>query len=326
MDVAHRNPYHRAKSESHPMIGNVLNIKQLEALVWVAELGSFRKAAHHLGTTQPNISARIAGLEKTLQVVLMHRDAGSVQLTEKGREILLTAQKVLREAEQIVEIAERRDLVGDRLRLGVTELVACTWLHDYLRSIKAAYPSLDVELTVDLSHTLDSELRANQLDLTIQTAPFASMATGLIELGEFSYIWVATPHFADAISGRADLADLLPHSVLTHARHTQAYVELVAHAEASALPTTRFIASNSLASCVQMAADGMGVTLLPKALVEKELSEGRLVEVHVNWKPSPLRFAARYHSEKSALHVAQCAQLAAKAATASGTADHNTAR
>ena len=41
------------------MIGNVLNIKQLEALIWVAELGSFRKAAHHLSTTQPNISSRI---------------------------------------------------------------------------------------------------------------------------------------------------------------------------------------------------------------------------------------------------------------------------
>ena len=41
------------------MISNALTLKQLEALIWVADLRSFRKAAHHLNTTQPNISSRI---------------------------------------------------------------------------------------------------------------------------------------------------------------------------------------------------------------------------------------------------------------------------
>ncbi|WP_108882551.1 LysR substrate-binding domain-containing protein [Anderseniella sp. Alg231-50] len=297
------------------MIGNVLNIKQLEALIWVTELGSFRKAAHHLNTTQPNISSRISGLEKTLGVVLMQRDAGSIQLTDKGREILEAARTVMRDVERIVEIADRSDLVVDRLRLGVTELVACTWLHAYLRRIKAAYPALNVELTVDLSRNLDSELSANRLDLAIQTAPFASVASGVIELGKFPYIWVAGMQMADALKGDLTVADLLPHSVLTHARHTQAYVELVEHAHESSLPTTRFVASNSLASCVQMAADGMGVTLLPRALVERDIANKRLVEVKVNWTPAPLRFAARYQSEKAALYLIHSAKLAADAVT-----------
>lgn len=295
------------------MIGNVVNIKQLEALIWVAELGSFRKAAIHLNTTQPNVSARISGLEKTLGLVLMQRDAGSIQLTAKGSEILNKARDVLRQAEQIVEIADRQDLISDRLRLGVTELVACTWLHAYLRLIKAAYPALDVELTVDLSRNLDSELSANRLDLAIQTAPFASAASGVIELGKFPYTWVAEPQISSALVGQKTLTDLLPFSVLTHARHTQAFVELAEYAEANSLSTTRFVASNSLASCVQMAADGMGVTLLPRALVEKELAEKSLVEIDVNWKPSPLRFAARYQSEKAAHFLSRSAKLAADA-------------
>jgi len=68
------------------MIGHVFTLKQLEALVWVADLGSFRKAAQQLNTTQPNISSRIAGLENTLGVVLMQRDAGSVRITVKGQD------------------------------------------------------------------------------------------------------------------------------------------------------------------------------------------------------------------------------------------------
>ena len=274
------------------MIGNLLNIKQLEALIWVAELGSFRKAAQHLSTTQPNISARIAGLEKTLGLILMQRDAGSVQLTQKGHEILTAARNVLREAETIVEIAERRDLVADRLRLGVTELVACTWLHRYLRALKVEYPSLDVELTVDLSRNLDTALRSNQLDLTIQTAPFASVATGQVTLAQRPYIWVAAPHIAKALRGRVTVADLLAHGVLTHAKHTQAFTELAQHAADQSLATTRVVSSSSLASCVQMAADGMGVTLLPHALVEDQLAAGRLMTVDVDWVPTPLRLIA----------------------------------
>lgn len=78
------------------------------------------------------------------------------------------------------------------------------------------------------------------------------------------------------------VADLLLHSVLTHARHTQAYVEFVAHVATKSLPTTGLVSSNSLASCVQMAVDGTGVTLLPKALVAQQLRDGALVEVDVN--------------------------------------------
>lgn len=293
------------------MIGNVFTLKQLEALVWVAELGSFRKAAHHLNTTQPNISARIAGLETTLGVVLMQRDAGSVQLTIKGKDILLLARKILLQAEGLIEVAERPDLIDDRLRLGVTELVACTWLHAYLRRIKEAYPSLTVELTVDLSRNLDYELSANTLDLAIQNSPFASAASGVTELGKFPYVWVAEKGIASEISEKPSLKDLIPHSILTHARHTQAVMELAEYAKARSLSTTRFVPSNSLASCVQMAADGMGVAMLPSALVEKEVCAERLVILDVDWTPTPLRFAARFQAEKVASYIAKAAEIAA---------------
>lgn len=293
------------------MIGNVLTLKQLEALIWVAELGSFRKAAHHLNTTQPNISTRIAGLEATLGVVLMQRDAGSIRLTDKGQEILQTARGVLRQAEQIVAISARPDLIEDRLRLGVTELVACTWLHVFLREIKGIYPALNVELTVDLSRNLDQEFLENQLDLVIQTAPFASHATGGVALGTFPYVWVAGAKIAKFLRGPQTVANLMEHSILTHARHTQAYVELAAHMTKHGLPISRLIASNSMASCVQMAADNMGVSMLPRSLVASQIADQSLQEIEVDWTPSSLRFAARYHAEKAPLFVEHAAELAA---------------
>ena len=82
-----------------------INLKQLEAFVWVADLGSFRKAADRLNTTQPNVSSRIALLEGAMKRKLMERDAGSVRLTSKGIQMLDYARKVLQAADAFADAA-----------------------------------------------------------------------------------------------------------------------------------------------------------------------------------------------------------------------------
>jgi DNA-binding transcriptional LysR family regulator len=292
------------------MISNTVTLKQLEALIWVADLGSFRKAAHHLNTTQPNISTRIAALESTLDVILMHRDAGAVRMSAKGQEILDAARQVLRETENVLAAAQRSDLISDRLRLGVTELVACTWLHDFLRKLKQVYPGLSVELTVDLSHSLDQDIRNHAFDLTLQNAPFQGSIGGEVALHDAPYVWVAAKTLGVNPTTKHTVASLLPFTILTHARHTQAFEELHAHAETHALPVGRFVPSNSLSACVQMAKDGLGVALLPKALVATKIAAGSLFHLDVDWLPSPLQFSARYHGKKAASHVQDAAMLA----------------
>lgn len=296
------------------MIGSAFSLKQIEALVWVADLGTFRKAAERLNTTQPNISARIAGLEESLGITLMHRSSGAVTLTEQGRDVLRAAREVLRDAEGVLEAAKRSDLITDRLRLGVTEMVACTWLHDYLRRLRAEYPGLAVELTVDLAIHIDAALDANALDLALQTAPFHCDASGEIPLGEAPYSWVACPAIAALMTGEVPLSDLLPHGLLTHARHTAAVSELIAHAEQIGIPARRITPCSSLSATVQMACDGLGAALLPRGMTESARRTGQLQELAVDWLPAPLHFAARYRAERVPTLVARAAEIAAEVA------------
>ena len=144
------------------------NLKQLEAFIWVSDLASFRKAADRLNTTQPNISARISALESILGATLMERDAGSVRLTTKGREMLEHARTVLRAADGFIEAANQKTLHDGVLRLGVTEMVVHTWVREFLRVLKHRYPNITVELTVDLSINLEKELFERSIDLAFQ--------------------------------------------------------------------------------------------------------------------------------------------------------------
>jgi DNA-binding transcriptional LysR family regulator len=76
-----------------------MNFKRLETFVWVATLGSFRKAAERQYTTQPAISSRIAALEEELGAKLFV--PGPVALTAKGKELLPYAEKIIFMSEQL---------------------------------------------------------------------------------------------------------------------------------------------------------------------------------------------------------------------------------
>lgn len=286
------------------------SLKQLEAFIWVADLGSFRKAADRLNTTQPNISSRIATLEEALNVSLMERDAGSVRLTVKGQELLKHAREVLQKSEDLLLAADQSLLYDGTLRLGVTEMIVHTWLRDFLKALKDDYPNITVELKVDLSVNLKKELFSRSIDLAFQNGPFQRQTSGSQDLGSYPWIWVASPSLGFDGERKTQLEDLTRHSILTHARDTKAYSDVEEHFVAMRAIKPKLVPSSNLASCLHMTVDGLGVAALPAAMVGKEIQSGELVELNYHWSPEPLSFLARYDVEKSPHYVDVAAKLA----------------
>ncbi len=295
------------------MIRSQITFKQLEAFAYVVDTGTFRAAATALGTTQPNISARITALETALNVTLMIRDAGSVRLTANGEKLLLKTREVLWAGEALLEEAGRQDIIEETLRLGVTELVACTWLQDFLRLIKEAYPRLRIQLEVDLSTSIDTRLMEGQLDLALQTGPFRSAGFASEALGTEPYCWVATPDLFEKPDAEASLARLFDFTILTHAKHTQACASLHHLAAERGFKDTQIVHSSALSACVPMVLEGMGVALLPERLVRQEIASGSLHRIETEWLPEPLSFFARFAPARAALYVGKAAKMAKQA-------------
>jgi DNA-binding transcriptional LysR family regulator len=290
------------------------SLKQLEALIWVADLGSFRKAADRLNTTQPNISARIAGLETLLGVRLMERDAGSVRLTAKGQDVLGHARQVLNATQALVQSASEAALYDGTLRLGVTEMIVHTWLPDFLGQLKTRFPTIQVELTVDMAVSLEKQLAERTLDLALQNAPFHRAVSGEIPLGTYPLIWVAAPSLGLQDLDPVRLDDLARHPVLTHGRDTPLYAQTAAHFGQQRDVPVRLVPSSSLTACLHMAVNAMGIVTVPAAMVLDEIAGGALVAVPYGWTPEPLQFYARYDAQKAMDFVETAAQLARKVA------------
>lgn len=293
------------------MIKSQITLKQLEAFAFVVDTGTFRAAATALGTTQPNISSRISALEIALDVALLYRDAGSVRLTERGKELLDLTRDILRAGEALLEAAGRQELIEERLRLGVTELVACTWLQTFLRLLRQEYPNLRVELEVDLSRQIEERLREGRIDLALQNGPFSFQASGEQALTDEPYIWVANTDVASELAGGTSVARFFDKAVLTHARHTSAARALHDLAAASGYDAGKIVHSSALSACLPMVSEGLGVALLPRSLISEEVEGGRLESLKSDWIAPPLSFFARYNADRAPRFVAKACEIAA---------------
>ena len=287
-----------------------INLKQLEAFVWVADLGSFRKAADRLNTTQPNVSSRIALLEGAMKRKLMERDAGSVRLTYKGIQMLDYARKVLQAADAFADAAAEPSLIDGTLRLGVTEMIVHTWLSDFLKALSTTFPQLHVELTVDLSVNLERELGARTLDLALQNGPFLQQMTGEISLGDYPLVWVASRGLGLRGIANPTIEQIAQHPILTHSRDTPLYTETAVHFRAHKGLDVRLVPSSNLAACLYMTLNGMGVATLPAAMISKELNDGDLIQIQYQWQPDDLEFFARFDADRAPSFVAQSAKIA----------------
>lgn len=270
-----------------------MNLKRLETFIWVATLGSFRKAAERQCTTQPAISTRIAALEEELGVKLFERESSRTILTTKGQELLPYAEKVVFMSEQLRKRADRVALLSGILRLGVSETIVHSWLPHFVRKLHETVPNLDVEITVDVTGNLRSGLLDRSLDLAFLMGPVAEPKIENRTLCSFPLYWVASPDL-ELPSGCLDLTELAKWPIITYARNTKPFAEInQKFSELDQLPA-RFYSSSSLAACQRLTLDGIGVSALPMSVIADGLDQGRLVLLNAAWTPSQLTFTASF--------------------------------
>ena len=129
----------------------MLNLKQLETFLWIARLGSFAAAADRLNSTQSAVSIRIQELEHALGVKLFDRSHRTVQLTPKGEDLAPRAEQLIEMAWDIQAVIGDPESISARIRIGVADLIALTWLGSLVSAVRDEYPGVKLEIDVGLA-------------------------------------------------------------------------------------------------------------------------------------------------------------------------------
>ena len=169
-----------------------MRLTDLDTFVWLATMRSFRAVAQRLNITQPAISARIAALERELEVTLFGRDQRSVVLTSKGLQLLAYAQRIVSLGEELRAVARPGTMVGV-VRIGVVETIVHSWLPELMERLHRRYPDLSIELTVDTTVILRDRLVAREIDVACLMGPVAQPEMANRAACTFRLGWVASP-------------------------------------------------------------------------------------------------------------------------------------
>jgi DNA-binding transcriptional LysR family regulator len=256
-----------------------MDLRQLNALLAVADEGSFTAAADVLGTVQSNVSAHIARLEREVGAVLVDRSTG--QLTEEGDAVAARARRVSVELEAVVgDLAALHDEVAGTVRIGMVGTTA-RWLAPHLFQMAAArHPKLYLVVVDGISTALEPQLATGQLDLAVVNPPAPSADLSFTPLFDEDLVLVVRADDPLAQRGPLELAELAGLDLLLPLPGTSFRDELDQAARPQGITLTPRAELDGVRLIASLTFDGHGPAILPATAVPEYLRrEWRLVQV-----------------------------------------------
>ncbi len=246
-------------------------LRQLQYLVAVADLRSFRGAADRCHVSQPSLSAQVAQCEDLLGVQVFERDRRSVSLTAAGEPLITRMREILIASDDLVEAARGlSDPLSGIVRLGIIPTVGPYLLPEIAPVLRQSFPRIEVRWVEDKTPSLVAALANGELDAAIVALEADLGDVDHMALGRDAFVFAASPdHPLASTKRKIRIEELEGQSVLLlddgHCFRDQA----IAACGATAIAEASYRAT-SLQTLVQMAAQGHAVTLLPGLAVGVE--------------------------------------------------------
>ena len=253
-------------------------LDQLEALLWISKLGSFRSAARKLRLSQPAVSSRIRELESQLGISLLDRSRHRPRVTAEGLEVLRHAEQMIGLAENFRTRFGARDRLPKSIRMGAADSFALTYLSPLLARLAELHPGTHIDLEVGFSTHLDRKLQAGELDIAFLTAPTANASVSVEPLLTLEVAWLASPKL-ELHGRRLGPADLFQRPIITNPGPSHLYSTIHEWFAGAGLVPQRLNTCTSLTIVAKLTADGIGISALPPALVRRELARSQLVRL-----------------------------------------------
>jgi len=251
-----------------------VDVPALQALVAVAETGSFSRASEQLFITQPAISKRIAALEAELDVVLIDRLGRNTQLTEAGANLLVSARRILADIASSGEaVRALSHEVGGRLRLATSHHIGIHRLPTILKTYTQTYPDVDLDLMfMDSEHACEL-VSTGSVELAVVTLPenpADNLHTQLIWNDPLSVV-CAHDHPLRELNN-VSAKQLTAHPAVLPARGTVTRGIVLDAIAPHDVSINTSLETNYLETIKVMVSVGLGWSALPQSMVDDSLS------------------------------------------------------
>lgn len=283
-------------------------LKQVEALTWIARTGSFERAAARLNTVQSTISKRIQELEQALGEPVFDRSQRQARLTECGEHILALGEEFLILHQKMLDF--RTDAPAQRrLRIGVTELTAMTWLARFVTAMQRDFPQVAVEPVVEHSRTLVEQLIHGIFDWIVVPDSFIEPSIEAIPFAEVENIWMARPGLLKS-KRTLDVIDLAQFTLLVQGSRSGSGLFYGSWFKSLGASFEHTITTDSLVALVGLTMAGVGISYLPRGCFMPMVSEGKLAIVKAKPALPPVPYVVLRRKEPIGRSASSIIELA----------------
>jgi DNA-binding transcriptional LysR family regulator len=295
----------------------VMELRQLEYFVAVAEEANFTRAAERVHISQSGVSAQIRRLEQELGVNLIDRAGRTATLTAAGAAALDHARGVLSAAHAVRQaVDDVSGVIRGRLDVGMVSGCTITPLFDALAAFGRAHPGIEISLTEDNADRLTDRVRAGEIDVALIGAAGAT-PEGLAALTIVSERLVAAAPAGHPLlqrTGECTLAEVVGHPLVCMPPGTGVRPVLDAACASRELTPEIALVASAPDAVADLAQRGLGVAILSESMTA--VGDGRLEAVAITdveiaailalvWRPdpSPALRALLHHARRAFGHA-----------------------
>lgn len=260
-----------------------MDLDDIKVFREVALHGSMTQAAEILGYAQSSVTARIRKLEATLKVNLFYRNAKGVQLTPAGKIFLEQGLKITQLVDELYFLLSPDEFPGGLLRIGSMETTAAIRLPALLKKYHALYAKVELSLQTGTTEYLINQILHYNLDLAFVAAPVNHPEIREIEAFREEMVLVS-----EGGQDTKSIEEIMKNRAILVFRTGCSYRSLLERylLESKSISLKRF-EFGSLEAIIGGVASGIGVSLLPKAVIADKLQAGMLTAHEL---PSHLRY------------------------------------
>jgi LysR family hydrogen peroxide-inducible transcriptional activator len=250
----------------------MVSLRQLRYLESLAETRHFGHAAEACAVSQPALSMQIKELEDELHLNLVERRKSGIELTEQGEEVVRRARTILASVRDLVDYAKHQEgVLSGVLKLGAIPSIAPYLLPAALPELSRRFPTLNLQLRETQTANLLRELVTGDLDVILIALPIDDPEVETLHLFDDRFV-LATKTSMRNRKLRHATADMLREERLLlleegHCLRDQA----LSYCHMLTPEARESFGASSLATIVQMVANGYGITLLPEMAIASEV-------------------------------------------------------
>ena len=277
-----------------------MTLTELRYVVALYDTGHFRNAAEQCHVSQPTLSIAVKKLEGELGVILFERSRSQLTPTPIGEQIVAQARVVLRESQQLVQLAQLgKDPLGSVLSVGAIFTVGPYLFPRLVGRLQHSAPEMPLYIEENYTANLRGKLRTGALDAVFIALPFTEPDVLTRPVFEEPFVVVMPPDHPLASSEKVKASALADHRVILlgegHCFRDQvleACPGLRKSISESQNGGRAVLDGSSLETLKHMVASGLGITVLPESAAREATYGERTLAVRPFLDPAPKRSIA----------------------------------